>query len=252
MVQLLIIRVGWASFGHEIDIPDGVLLMLGRHIFLLELERKKLHGEIHLVSIPNRIGLIYNEVLVELVVSVVLQELGDAVTFTIQCDDIQWHSRFQERQGRVLLDEIINGSIVDVVRNVLDGIRSTGLDAIVYGNLVLLHLRVQMNLGSHVAHVLYCFLYLLLRLFGDGSIVDNGLIAYLSQKTIEGTGRVRTRPGIDVHGHLHQVEPFGVGVLANVANERRGVHFLRVRHDVHFIEQVFPFGDELVDGAWSK
>jgi hypothetical protein len=139
-----------------------------------------------------------------------------------------------------------------VVGNVVDGIRLSCLDSIAHLQLVLLDEGIEMDLRSHVSHVSHGFLYLLLGFFGDGCIIDDWGIPQFPQEAVEGAGRILSRKAIDVHGYLHQAEPFGIRILTDVTIEGRGLHFFGVRHDVYLVQQVLVLGDELVDRARSK
>ena len=79
-------------FLNKINVPYFVGLMLGWNILLFPLVWKQFHRNVHLESVSYGVCLINEEILVELIISLLLKEFGDALAFCIQCDDIEWHA----------------------------------------------------------------------------------------------------------------------------------------------------------------
>ena len=135
-----IVLVGQRSIvlGQEIHVTDGVLLMFSRSILLPTLIRQEFHGQVHIVGIPDRIRLIDDEILVELIISIVLQKFGNALTFIIERQHVKRHILAQVGIEGILLDEIIDNQIVHLVGNMTDDIRFSRFNAIIQFHLVLM------------------------------------------------------------------------------------------------------------------
>jgi hypothetical protein len=56
-----------------------------------------------------------------------------------------------------------------------------------------------------------------------------------------------TGKAVDTERDSCQIKPLGIGVLSDVSIEQGRLHFLGVRFDTYFVQQIFTFRDEFLN-----
>ena len=230
-----------------VDLPDGVLPVGGRRVFLEPLERSNLHGQVNLVGVQDGIGLEGDEIFVEPVVSSVLQVLGDALAFGIQLVDVEAHAFLQVDTDGVVAEQGVDPCIVNVVSDVVNHV------GLARGNLVADFHAVAFwgfpygDGCSHITDVLYGFLYLLTGFLSQFPVVNDRGISQSSPQAVDPPGRVLSGGTVNVHRYLYQTEPLGVRVLAHVGRHVGRLDFFVVGFYLDIVQQITVLRDKFID-----
>ena len=156
----------------------------GRVFFLLFI-RQQIHGELYLIGIQRGIGAIGDKVFVKTIVSIIVKQVGDALTLVIKNVYIESHALMKQGTCGIGKQIVVNAIIVNVIRQAVYYVRLSGIDNVFHPHLIIAYtVFFQANSRSHIAHILYSLLHLGLGFYGFCSVVYHRSVAQSTQEAV--------------------------------------------------------------------
>ena len=186
-------------------------------------------------------------------VATIGQLLGDALTFGIKLRHIEPLTASDSPAGAVIeTQQATDGRVLDGIRYTSDAIGLARIEHIVCYNLLAARLRVHVDAGVKIAHVLECTLKVQTRKSSLNSVIEHWSLADGMQRAVDPSAGIASSQRVSVQRQFESREPAGVATLTNVVLQLSNVDvFVSLFRDLHFdtIEQVLSFRDELRLGA---
>ena len=124
------------------------------------------------------------------------------------------------------------------------GVALPWVDVVLDIDLVLAVAALHIDAGIQVTEVAHGILYVAAATLRLHAVLDDGVFAHAPEEAVDALGGVGGGEGVGQHGHLEEVEPLAVGMLAHVALQGRGLDAGAVAHDADLLQEVIAFGYE--------
>jgi len=150
----------------------------------------KVQSEVYLMGTTHRIRCIRDIILVEFIISIPEQIVGDTLALVIQNIDIKVHTFGEVSRRRVFLHIFPYFFVRNIIFQAANDIRFTGSHLVRQFQLFLFYFRNILHGGTHISHILNRFRHFFTRTFSLFLTVKHRCISQPAQRTVYPTSRI--------------------------------------------------------------
>ncbi len=180
--------------------------------------RPQAHGHVHVFCVGGSVNGKCDVILVECIVTVIPQQLGDSHAFLVERCAVKQVARLCE-EGAVAVchNQAVDGAVRDIVVKSRYEMRLTGDDIIYHVNLLIAsHKGVDCDFAIHITLVDECLMELECRCEGELRVVDDRRLPELSRPSVKPLGCIFSRHIVGCQLQFQEAEHFMVGGLTQI------------------------------------